>query len=230
MPSVLVTGANRGLGLAFARSFAADGWSVHACCRHPERCRPLQQLGEGVQLHRLDVTDGLQVESLARGLGDEPLDVLINNAGLGGDLGGGAGGLEEIDFEEWQRMLAVNTLAPARLAAAFWPAVVASERRTIVNMSSRMGSIADDDSGGYYAYRSSKAALNMVTRNIAVELKDKGAIVVALHPGWVRTDMGGPRGALTPEQSVEGLRRVIDRLTPGQSGGFFDWQGQALPW
>lgn len=226
MPSVLITGANRGLGLAFATSFAADGWSVHACCRHPEKCRPLQQLGEGVQLHRLDVTDGLQVESLARSLGDEPLDLLINNAGLGS----GAGGLEQIDFEEWQRVLAVNTLAPARLAAAFWPAVVASERRTIVNVSSLMGSLADNGSGGFYAYRSSKAALNMVTRNIAIELEDRGAIVVAVHPGWVRTDMGGAQAKLTPEQSVEGLRRLIDGLTPEQSGGFFDWQGRELPW
>ncbi|SMF48073.1 NAD(P)-dependent dehydrogenase, short-chain alcohol dehydrogenase family [Tistlia consotensis] len=226
MPSVLVTGANRGLGLAFVESFAADGWRVHACCRHPEKCRPLQDLGEGVALHRLDVTEGLQVEALARNLADEPLDLLINNAGLGGE----DEDLESLDFELWQRLLAVNVLAPARLAAAFWPAVVASSRRVIVNVSSKMGSIADNGSGGAYAYRSSKAALNMVTRNLAIELKDKGAVVVAVHPGWVRTEMGGPEAEITPEESVGGLRRLIDGLTPADSGRFFDWQGRELPW
>lgn len=226
MPTVLVTGANRGLGLAFVKSYAADGWRVHACCRYPEKCRPLQELGSEVLAHRLDVTDGLQVEALARSLAEEPLDLLINNAGVGG----GGGGLEKIDFDEWQRVLAVNTLAPARLAGAFWQAVAASGRRTIVNVSSQVGSIGDNGSGGHYAYRSSKAALNMVTRNLAIELKDKGIVAVAVHPGWVETDMGGPQATLTPEESVAALRRIVDGLTLEQSGRFYSWQGHELPW
>lgn len=226
MPSLLVTGANRGLGLAFVRSYLADGWTVHACCRHPEKARALQELGDAVQRHRLDVADGLQIESLARSLGDEPIDLLVNNAGLGGK----AGGLEDIDFDQWQKLLAVNTLGPARMAAAFWPAVAASERRTIANISTQLASIADNRSGGLYAYRSSKAALNMVSRNMAIELADKGVKVVALHPGWVQTDMGGANAKLTPDQSVSALRKVIDGLTPEQSGGFYGWQGDELPW
>jgi NAD(P)-dependent dehydrogenase (short-subunit alcohol dehydrogenase family) len=176
--------------------------------------------------HRLDVTDGLQVEALARGIAEEPLDLLINNAGLGDE----GGGLEEIDFDEWQRVLAVNTLAPVRLAGAFWQAVAASDRRTIVNVSSQIGSIGDNASGGHYAYRSSKAALNMVTRNLAIELKGKGIVAVAVHPGWVETDMGGPNATLTPEESVAALRRIVDGLTLEQSGRFFSWQGHELPW
>jgi NAD(P)-dependent dehydrogenase (short-subunit alcohol dehydrogenase family) len=226
VPTVLVTGANRGLGLAFVQSYAADGWRVHACCRHPDKCRPLQELGPEVVAHRLDVTDGLQVEALARGIAEEPLDLLINNAGLGDE----GGGLEEIDFDEWQRVLAVNTLAPVRLAGAFWQAVAASDRRTIVNVSSQIGSIGDNASGGHYAYRSSKAALNMVTRNLAIELKGKGIVAVAVHPGWVETDMGGPNATLTPEESVAALRRIVDGLTLEQSGRFFSWQGHELPW
>ncbi len=226
MPSLLVTGANRGLGLAFVRSYLADGWTVHACCRHPEKARALQELGDAVQRHRLDVADGLQIESLARSLGDEPIDLLVNNAGLGGK----AGGLEDSDFDQWQKLLAVNTLGPARMAAAFWPAVAASERRTIANISTQLASIADNRSGGLYAYRSSKAALNMVSRNMAIELADKGVKVVALHPGWVQTDMGGANAKLTPDQSVSALRKVIDGLTPEQSGGFYGWQGDELPW
>ncbi|MEX2629105.1 MAG: SDR family oxidoreductase [Tistlia sp.] len=226
MPSVLVTGANRGLGLAFVESYAADGWRVHACCRHPEKCRPLQQLGPDVLTHRLDVTDGLQVEALARSLGEEPLDLLINNAGLGG----GTEALEELDFDRWQRVLAVNTLAPARLAGAFRPALLASEKRTIANISSQLGSLGDNESGGHYAYRSSKAALNMVTRNLAVDLKPAGGIAVALHPGWVRTDMGGPQASISPQESVAALRRILDGLTLEQSGRFYSWRGHELPW
>jgi NAD(P)-dependent dehydrogenase (short-subunit alcohol dehydrogenase family) len=231
MPTVLITGANRGIGLAFARSFIADGWRVHACCRHPDKAQELRSAAEsanaGVGVHRLDVTDGLKVASLARELMDEPIDVLINNAGVMGPRGASLG---KTDYDEWLPVFGVNVLGPMRMAERFVEHVAASERKLIINISSRMGSIADNTSGGSYIYRSSKAALNMVSKSLANDLADRGITVVAFHPGWVRTDMGGRNAAITPTESVEGMRDVISRLTPADSGKFLSFDGRELPW
>lgn len=231
MPTVLITGANRGIGLAFARSFMADGWRVHACCRHPDKAQELRRVAEssdGVTgLHRLDVTDGLKVASLARELIDEPIDVLINNAGVMGPRDAAFG---KIDYDEWLPVFAVNVLGPMRLAERFADHVSKSQRKLIVNISSRMGSIADNSSGGSYIYRSSKAALNMISKSMANDLAERGITVVAFHPGWVRTDMGGRGAAITPQESVDGMRAVIGRITPSDSGKFFNFDGRELPW
>lgn len=228
MPTALVTGSNRGIGLAFVQSLAGDGWRVHACCRNPEKARELKQVEGEVLRHRLDVTDGLKVASFARELreDEEAIDLLINNAGTDG----GWGSFGKTDYDEWLDALRINTLAPMRMAERFHDLVARSDRRVIVNISSRMGSIADAGSGGSHVYRSTKAALNMVTKCLSHELHANGITVVSLHPGHVQTEMGGRGAPLAPEDSVAGMRQVIDRLTLEQSGGFYDYQGAQLPW
>ncbi len=226
MPTVLITGANRGLGLEFARSYAADGWRVHACCRHPEKAKALKAVEGDLLVRKLDVTDGLRVAGLARELADEAIDVLLNNAGVYGprsDFG-------ETDFDDWLDMLKINTIAPLRMAERFVEQVARSDRKLIVSISSGMGSIAMNDEGGRYPYRTSKAALNMVVKGLAADLAARGIIAVALSPGWVQTDMGGPNADLTPEESVAGMRAVIDGLTPDDSGRFFNYQSEDRPW
>lgn len=226
MPSVLITGANRGIGLEFARSFAADGWRVYACCRIPEKAKKLKAIEGDVQRHRMDVTDGLQVANLARDLTGVSIDLLINNAGIYGPRDGS----DEIDFDKWGEVFQVNAIAPLRVARRMLEKVARSERKQIVNISSRMGSIGENTSGGQYIYRSSKAALNMVVKSLAVDLAGRGITVVAFHPGWVRTDMGGAGAAITPEASVAGMRRVIHGLTTADSGKFFNYDGSEIPW
>ena len=230
MPSVLITGANRGIGLEFAHSFAGDGWRVHACCRNPDKAKELKALCAGsdgaVTLHRLDVTDGLKAASLARELAAQPIDILLNNAGVYGPRTG----FGETDYDEWLPVFAANTLAPMRMAERFVEHVALSQCKLIVNISSRMGSIGDNTGGGAYIYRSSKAALNMVTKCLSVDLAARGICVVAFHPGWVKTDMGGESAAVTPAESVEGMRGVIDRLIVQDSGGFFGFDGAKIPW
>jgi NAD(P)-dependent dehydrogenase (short-subunit alcohol dehydrogenase family) len=226
LPTVLVTGANRGIGFEFARSFAADGWRVHACARNVERSKEVRALDGDVVCHKLDVTNGLKVASLARALADEAIDVLINNAGVYGPRSG----FGETDYEEWAAVLQVNTLAPLRMVERFVGLVEQSERKTVVNISSRMGSIAENTSGGAYIYRSSKAALNMLTKSLANDLAGRGFTVVSFHPGWVTTDMGGESASIDPAESVGGMRRVIAGLTPADNGKFFNYDGALLEW
>ena len=226
MPSVLLTGANRGLALEFARSFANDGRRVHACCRHPEKATALKALSGDIHRHRLDVTDSLQVANLARSLRGEPIDLLLNNAGLIGT----PAVFGEVDYDDWLEVFKVNTMAPLRLAERFVEHVAASELKLIANVSSRLGSITHNEAGGRYIYRSTKAALNMVVKSMAIDLEPRGITVVAFHPGWVRTDMGGPEGDLSPEESVAELRQVMDRLTFEDSSKFFNHDGSLIDW
>ena len=226
MNTILVTGANRGLGLEFVRSYAAEGRRVHACCRHPEKAKALSEIAGDVVSHRLDVTDGLRVASLARELADEPIDILINNAGVfhpRSDFG-------ETDYDDWVEELKVNTVAPARIVERFVEQVAASERKLIVNISSSMGSIALTTSGDSIIYRSSKAGLNMVVKCLANALAERGITVVALSPGWVTTDMGGPNAEIPPAQSIANMRKVIDGLTPADNGRFYNHEGEPRPW
>ncbi len=227
MPSVLITGANRGIGLAFAGSFAADDWRVHACCRNPDRAEDLADLSAGaVTLHRLDVTDGASIAGPSRELADETIDVLVNNAGVMGPRTG----FGEIDYDGWLPVFETNTLAPMRMAEGFVEQVAKSGRKLIVNISSIMGSLGENAGGGAIVYRSSKAALNMVSKSLSVELAARGITVIVFHPGWVRTDMGGAGAAVTPGESVEGMRAVIERVTPDDSGRFFNFDGQEIQW
>ena len=226
MPTVLITGANRGIGLEFTRTFAADGWRVHACARNVEKSKKLRAVSGEVVSHKLDVTNGLKVASLARELAEEPIDLLINNAGIYGPRTG----FGETDYDEWLDVLRVNTLAPLRMVERFVGLLEQSEGKTVVNISSIMGSIGHNSSGGSYIYRSSKAALNMVTKTLSNDLAERGFTVVSFHPGWVQTDMGGEGADITPAQAVAGMRKVIAGLTTADNGKFFNYDGQSLPW
>jgi len=226
LPSVLITGANRGLGFEFTRSFAADGWRVHACARNIEKSKKMRAVGGEVVCHKLDVTNGLKVASLARELAEEPLDLLINNAGIYGPRTG----LNETDYDEWLEVLKVNSLAPLRMVERFVGQLRQGEGKTILNISSVMGSIERNAAGGSYIYRSSKAALNMITKTLAVDLAESGFTVVSFHPGWVKTDMGGESAEITPAESVAGMRRVIAGLTTADNGRFINYNGEALQW
>ncbi len=226
MPTVLITGAGRGLGLEFAKQYADDGWTVHAACRDPEAAATLRGLGDGVRLARLDVTSAEQVAELADDLRGEAIDLLLNNAGIYGPREYPLG---EIDYAAWAEVLRVNTLAPLRVAAAFAEHVATSGQKRMAFVSSRMGSI-EQNSGGAYIYRSSKAALNAAVKSLAIDLAPRGVTAVVIHPGWVRTDMGGPGAAIAPAESVAGMRRVFARLTPDDGGRFFGYDGSNLPW
>lgn len=220
MPTVFITGANRGIGLAFMRSYAADGWRVIAACRQPEKARVLQEVKGDILITALEVTDEKRLAALARELEDEAIDVLINNAGVIG----------EDDTEGWLRTLHVNAIAPLRVAQALLPLLDRGNRKIIASITSGMGSIGDNTSGGSYAYRTSKAALNTAMKSLSVDLAGRGFSVVVLNPGWVKTDMGGSGARLTPEDSVAGMRRIIDTAGPAQTGKFFNYDGREYPW
>jgi len=232
MKTILITGANRGIGLEFTRQYAADGWHVLACSRHPEKSDALNKLAaqytDLIQMHVLDVADHAQIDHLARLLVNEPIDLLINNAGIYPDSD--KRGFGHTDYEEWAQAFRINTMAPLKMAEAFSTQIARGEQKTIVTITSMMGSIADNGSGGNYLYRSSKAAVNMVVKSLAIDLKSRGIIAMVFHPGWVRTDMGGPNAMISAEQSVSEMRKVIGRLTLADSGEFFAYDGQTIPW
>ena len=228
--TVLITGANRGIGLEFAERFAADGWRVFACCRNPADAAALQALADKhaeLEIIELDVTDYGQVAALAARLQSQAIDILLSNAGIYGPRGMGFG---DVDAAPWREVFEVNTIAPLMLAQAFADHVAASERRLIAVLSSKMGSIDDNGSGGGYIYRSSKTAVNQVVKSLSVDLAGRSITVLTLHPGWVRTDMGG-RGADTGvDESVAGLLRILLSAGPEISGQFFDFSGESIPW
>jgi NAD(P)-dependent dehydrogenase (short-subunit alcohol dehydrogenase family) len=221
MPTVVVTGANRGLGLEFTRQYAADGSTVIATCRDPAKAGDLAALEGDIRVERLDVTDWAALGAFARGLGSTPLDLLICNAGIGG--------WGEPEPDAWLHSFAVNCIAPTLLARALVDRVEAAGGK-IVCLTSKMGSIADNTSGGSIVYRSAKAALNAAWRSLAIDWKDRPVTVTMLHPGWVQTDMGGANALITPDESIAGMRRVIDGLPRDRSGAFLDYKGESIPW
>jgi NAD(P)-dependent dehydrogenase (short-subunit alcohol dehydrogenase family) len=192
MPTTLITGANRGLGLEFARQYAARGWQVYATCRDPDSASELRRLADAsnhtVQIMALDVTDLASIKAAATELKGQPIDLLLNNAGVGGPRSQKIG---NIDYEAWANVLDVNTLGSLRVSEAFVDHVARSERKLIVALTSGMGSIADNASGGALAYRSSKAAVNMVMRSLAIDLAPRGITCIVINPGWVRTTWAG---------------------------------------
>lgn len=229
--TILITGANRGIGLEMATQFARAEWRVYGCCREPAKASALKALAQefdgGVSIHGLDVGVASQRQSLARELSDRPIDILLNNAGVYGQRDASFGNTDE---RSWLETFATNTIAPMKLAEALLENVARSRRKIIASISSQMGSIADNSSGSHYVYRSSKAALNAVMKSMAVDLKGRGITAVILHPGWVQTDMGGPNALSSVAQSVSGMRAILERLTPKDSGKFFDVDGSVLPW
>jgi NAD(P)-dependent dehydrogenase (short-subunit alcohol dehydrogenase family) len=222
--TVLVTGANRGLGLEFARQYKEAGWWVIGTARNPDDAEELKALD--VQVVQLDVADQASVDRMAAELDGQPIDLLINNAGIFPRVGK----IEEIDFDDYNRTLAVNTLGPVRVTRALLPNLRQGKLKMIAGLSSNLGSIAENTRGSFYGYRESKAALNMFTRTLAAELGPEGFTCVVLTPGWVQTDMGGPDAPLQPSQSVSGMRAALAKLTPEDNGTFWSYDGSQMPW
>ena len=231
MATMLITGANRGLGLDFCRQYAQDNWQVIACWRQPQYASELNQLAakhSNVSVFALDMEDFSQIEQLASQLGDIAIDVLLNNAGVYGD--DAAHRFGNLDYQTWQHTLATNVFAPVKMTEVFLPHVARSEQKKVVAMSSLMGSITDNTSGGSILYRSSKSALNAAMKSIAIELQAKNIAVLILHPGWVKTDMGGSNAPMDIPQSVSQMRETIARFTLAQTGEFLRYDGKELPW
>ena len=229
MPTVLITGANRGLGLEFCRQYAEKAWQVIACCRNPNQADDLNNLKSrypDIQIEALDVAQFDQIDNLATKLTDISIDVLINNAGVYGDQHG----FGQLNYPVWQDTLVINSQAPIKMTEAFLPQLKKGSKKLVVSISSLMGSITDNGSGGSILYRSSKAALNAAMKSLSIDLKDQDIGILILHPGWVRTDMGGPNGLLGCETSVSGMRDVIERFDPSQTGMFIKYDGKPLPW
>jgi NAD(P)-dependent dehydrogenase (short-subunit alcohol dehydrogenase family) len=217
MPTVLITGANRGIGLEFAHQYAADGWTVIATTRNPEGARPLKELG--AEVLPLDAADPASIDALAGRLGDRTLDVAIANAGV---LPRG------IDAVGWLNGFATNCIGPTLLAKALKDRIAPGGK--MIAITSKMGSIADNGSGGAVAYRATKAALNAAWRSLSIDWREDDIALAMLHPGWVQTDMGGAGAAIDPATSVSGMRKTIAGLTRDRSGSFLNYDGQELPW
>ena len=228
MERVVITGANRGIGLGLVQVFLANNARVIAACRRPEKAQALQKLAKNsaLEILTLDVADEASITSFLAALAGKQVDVLINNAGT---LGGQQQSTSDMDFEAWTQAFAVNTIAPFRLTTGLLANLKKSSRPRVISVSSQMGSLAGEGAG-YYAYRSSKAALNKVMRGLAADLQDFGVLACPIHPGWVKTDMGGANAQITVAQSAEGIYKLIDTLTAAQSGHFLTWEGEELPW
>jgi NAD(P)-dependent dehydrogenase (short-subunit alcohol dehydrogenase family) len=229
MTTVLITGANRGLGLEFARQYANDGAKVIACCRKPADAKELQALAKSngsVERHALDVSDFGAVRALAKDLTKDSIDILINNAGVYGPKRQSA---DDMDFDGWAHTLTVNTMGPLAVAQAFRANLLRGSEKKLVSITSGMGS-TEENGGGYLAYRASKAALNNVMKSLSIDWRGDGIIAVVFDPGWVRTDMGGKNAPLLPEESVSGMRKVIAHLKLSDSGNFLNRNGEERPW
>jgi len=231
MKTVLITGANRGLGLAFCQYYLAENWHVVACCRHPDSSTALLALAEAsphLRIEALEVTDFAQIDALGAKLSGIPIDILINNAGIYPDTASNA--LGHVDYAAWQQAFLVNTLAPVKLTETMLASLHLGGDKLIVCISSLMGSITDNTSGGSSYYRSSKAALNAVMKNLSLSLQKDAVGVLILHPGWVKTDMGGANALIDADVSVRGMGQVIKEFTLTQSGQFINYDGKILPW
>jgi len=231
MATILITGANRGLGFEFASQYAVAGERVFAACRSQataEALRALEKNAAGrLGIVEMDVTDLKSVRNAAAQLNEASIDVLINGAGISGAQGQTTG---KIDYKNLAQVLDVNTLGPMRVLESFIEHIARSERKLVITITSAMGSLADNKAGGSIAYRSSKAAVNMAMRSAAIDLAPRGISCVLLHPGWVRTDMGGPKAPLSPQESVKAMRQLIDILGPKNSGHFYGFDGRKYPW
>lgn len=240
MPTVLITGASRGLGLEFVRQYSARGWRVLAGARNPDAATALTTLrgtaGPGVEIHPLDLMDHASIDRLATQLRGVPIDVLVNSAGtMGrGDFateGLGFGRFGHSNFEDWADVFRLNVMGPMKMAEAFVDHVADSAGKKIVTLTSILGSIEKNRIGSLYAYRASKAAVNAIMRSMSIDLaKSHGIAATAIHPGWVRTDMGGPRADIDAETSIAGMIRVIDALTIESAGRYWMYDGSELPW
>jgi len=226
MPTVFITGSNRGIGLELARQYAAEGWRVLATCRQPRDADALSALKGDIAIYPLDVTDDRAVHALSGRFRGEAIDILYNNAGIiGGRMTFGA-----TETALWQHVFHVNCIAPLHIIEALAGQVAASDEKKIISISTGMSSFGRGPSGGYYDYRTAKAALNLAIVNAAADLRPRGVILALIDPGWVKTDMGGVGATITPQQSVSGIRAVAARLNLADSGRFFNYRGEPVLW
>ena len=223
MATILVTGCDSGLGVEFARQYAADGNRVIATCLDPASAKETAAIRGKIEIVGLDVTDHAAIEALAASLKDEPIDILLNNAGIARPHPP----FGATDYPFWRRILEANLIGPMKMAESFVEHVARSHLKVMAFVSSRMGSIASNNSGGSYAYRSSKAGLYMIVKSLAVDLAPREICVLALHPGWAMTEPGGRVGV---DESVAGMRGVIHRAGRHHTGSFLTYHDQPLPW
>ena len=224
MTTIMITGASRGLGLEFARQFYNEEYRVIATCRNPKNANELHTIGD-IDIHSLDVTDDKSVSNLADKLRGENIDILINNAGVIGQRDG----FGRLDYDIWAETMDTNVFGPMRVAEAFRDNVMNSEKKQMIFITSRMGSITEAVPNAY-VYRSSKAALNMAVKCLSAELGEQGLIAVLFHPGHVQTDMGGQAAPVTPQKSIEGMKNQIVALTRDDNGRFLSYDGRQIPW
>ena len=224
MTTIMITGASRGLGLEFARQFYSKECRVIATCRNPKNANELNAIGD-IDIHSLDVTDDKSVANLADKLRGENIDILINNAGVIGQREG----FGRLDYDIWAETMDTNVFGPMRVAEAFRDNVMNSEKKQMIFITSRMGSITEAVPNAY-VYRSSKAALNMAVKCLSAELAQQGLIAVLFHPGHVQTDMGGQAAPVMPHTSIEGMKNQIVALTRDDNGRFLSYDGHQIPW
>lgn len=231
MPSVFITGANRGLGLEFVKQYALDGWKVFACCRDPQKAKTLTTLSlkysSFLEVHRMDVTKAASIKTLAKHLANEPIDLLINNAGV---LYNRSWEIGSINYKTWEQTIAVNLVGATRVLEAFSNHVILGEGKQMVTISSQLASITHATSNSDIAYRASKAAINMVVKCVADALKDHKITCVAVSPGWVQTDMGTLSADLTTFYSVKSMRTLLSCIGLESSGNFLNYDGNKIAW
>ena len=227
--TVLITGANRGIGLEFVKHYSQHAKRVIACCRQPGNASELQSLessNTNIEIHTLDVTDNKQIEALKLAFSGQAIDLIINNAGIYGPKQNES----HLDKAIWTQVFEVNVMAPILIARALSKNLELSTNAVVANMSSKMGSISDNGSGGASIYRSSKAALNAATKSFAIDHVSMGITTVLLHPGWVQTDMGGQNALINTQTSIKGLTTVLETADKTKNGVFFNYDGSIIPW
>ncbi len=229
--NILITGANRGIGLEMVRYAMEQGWRVFACCRNPHNADNLfsiAKLSNGqISVHIADMQELSTIQALSYELRNDPIDMLINNAGIYGSDKNTFGG---VDADSWLQAFQINCIAPLKMVEAFSHQLEMSQNKLVACVSSKMGSMADNGYGSSYIYRSSKAALNSVVKSLSIDLKQKNIISVALHPGWVKTEMGGDNAEISTRESVEKMLTILSTLTIKDSGRFIDIDGSDIPW
>ena len=228
---ILITGASRGIGLEMVKYGIEQNWRLYACCRHPQQADSLLALAKlangRVSVHVADMNELATIQALAYELRNEAIDILINNAGV---YGSDKNSFGNVDVQSWINTFQVNSIAPLKVSESLIEQLRMGDKKIIACMSSKMASMDDNGSGGSYIYRSSKAALNAVVKSLSIDLKDKGIISVALHPGWVKTDMGGADAEITTRECVEQLFSNMSSLKIEDSGRFIDIDGSDIPW
>ena len=228
MGIVFITGANRGLGLEFVKEFSKIDYEVIATCRDPNSSSDLTTLAQSslkIQLHQLDVSNTKNIQDLSKHLKNKPIDILINNAGIYR-----SGSFNSVNKDSWVESFITNTIGPYEVIEHFLPNVLQGRDKKIISITSKMGSIDDNTSGGSYIYRSSKTALNSMMRSLTYDLKTHDIATMTLHPGWVRTDMGGPGGWIDVKESVSGMIDQISNLSLQNTGRYIDYDGKPIKW